>query len=280
LATIREHVAASPLASVAGFCLRFQLVAKHDARIVGQSVRWLFRSREHTNLTFDLAPLNYEHLAWFIALITDCPFQEIQGYFEEMWQDRMLASHITEATLRSKRWRLADSTPRYGLRVGWYALVRALRPNHVVETGTDKGLGSCVVAAALLRNGSGKLTTIDISSSAGYLIAGRYAHVVEMRRGDSLDLLPLLDDRIDLFFHEVHSSAEQERAEYEAISPLIGKNTVLVSDNGKSNNELARLAAFSGRQFLYFHEIPQDHWYPGGVMCAAFWPHDLAAPSG
>lgn len=272
-------MAASPLASVAGLGVRFQLVAKYDARIIGQSVKWLLGSREYTNLTFNLTPLNYEHLAWFIALITGRSFGEIQGYFEEIWQDRLLATHITEATLHSERWRLADSVPRYGLRVGWYALVRALRPDHVVETGTDKGLGSCVVAAALLRNESGKLTTIDINSSAGYLITGRYAQAVEMRRGDSLDLLPLLDDRIDLFFHEVHSSAEQERAEYEAIAPLIGKNTVLVSDNAKSNNELARLAASSGRQFLYFHEIPQDHWYPGGSMCAAFWPRDIAGSS-
>jgi hypothetical protein len=97
-----------------------------------------------------------------------------------------------------------------------------------------------------------------------------------MRRGDSLELLPLLDDRIDLFLHEVHASAEQERAEYEAISPLIGEHTVLVSDNAKSNNELARWAEANGRQFLYFHEVPRDHWYPGGGMCAAFRPRDPA----
>ena len=39
----------------------------------------------------------------------------------------------------------------YGRRLGWYALVRALKPRTVVETGADKGLGSCVLAALRLR---------------------------------------------------------------------------------------------------------------------------------
>src|SRR5690606_39568112 len=43
-------------------------VARHDARMIGTSLRWLFTSREHHNYTYDLTPLNRSHLAWFVEI--------------------------------------------------------------------------------------------------------------------------------------------------------------------------------------------------------------------
>jgi predicted O-methyltransferase YrrM len=265
----------SPLASMAALPERIRLVGRYDAKIIKQSATWLLHSREHTNLTYNLKPLSYEHLAWMVAEITGHSVQSIKGHIEELHQDTDLASHVTDATRRSRRWRLADSVPRYARRAGLYALVRALQPEHVVETGTDKGLGACVIAAALLRNGHGRLTTMDINPDAGYLIGDQYASVVDLEVGDSLNVLPRLGRPIDLFFHAVHYSAEQERAEYSAIDPLVRDHTVLVSDNAEMTNELAQWAEIHGRRFLYFHELPADHWYPGGGVCAAF-PAPLA----
>ena len=72
--------------------------------------------------------------------------------------------------------------------MGWYALVRALKPAHVVETGTDKGLGTVVLAAALRRNNRGQVTTIDTNPDSGYLIQGVYQPFVNRRMGDSLSV--------------------------------------------------------------------------------------------
>ena len=246
------------------------MVARYDLHLAMRSAGWLLRSREHTNLTYDLTPTNREHLAWLVAEVTGQSIDRIRGYVEEVRQDHDLSRHIVETTRRSRRRHLADPVPRYGLRIGWYALVRALQPEHVVETGTDKGLGACVVAAALLRNGHGRLTTVDTNPESGYLVDGRYASVVDCQITDALDFLPLLTDPVDLFLHEVHRSATQERSEYRAIHPLLTGHTVLVSDNVKENDELARWAERNGRQFLYFHELPANHWYPGAGMGIAF----------
>jgi predicted O-methyltransferase YrrM len=270
LRTLRARIATSPLASMAAMPERIRLVGRYDARVLKQSAKWLLHSREHTNLTYDLTPLSYEHLAWMVVGITGQSIISTKRHIDELRQDSGLALHITDATRRSKRRRLADPIPLYARRVGLYALVRALQPEHVVETGTDKGLGACVIAAALLRNGHGRLTTMDINPDAGYLIGNQYASVVDLEIGDSLNVLPLLDKPIDLFFHDVHYSAEQERAEYEAIDPFVKDHTVLVSDNAEMTNELARWAELRGRRFLYYHELPSDHWYPGAGMCAAF----------
>jgi predicted O-methyltransferase YrrM len=83
---------------------------------------------------------------------------EIRTYISEINSDRRLRAHVHAKTATSARRRLADSEIRLSRRAGWYAIIRAMKPDYVVETGTDKGLGSCAMAAALIRNGTGILT--------------------------------------------------------------------------------------------------------------------------
>jgi hypothetical protein len=193
---IRRAVSRTRLASLAAFPLRLAKVARHDAKVVRTSAKWLFTSREHHNYTYELTPRNREHMAWFVSAVCDVPVADVRGWFDELDADRALRTHIEAATARAARRGLADSTPRYARRLGRYAMIRALRPQHVVEPGVDKGLGTCVIAAALLRNGSGRVTSLDINPEAGYLAAGEpWSRVVDLVIGDSLGSIAALDGR-------------------------------------------------------------------------------------
>jgi hypothetical protein len=181
--------------------------------------------------------------------------------------DEELRRHIVDATAMSPRQGLADKTVRFGRQLGWYALVRTLRSRHVVETGTDKGQSSCLLASALLRNGSGRLTTIDVNPETGYLISGAYADVTTRLIGNSLDLLPELEP-VDLLVHDSLHTFEHETAEFE-VTPL-AQGAVVLSDNAHGTDALARWAERTGRRFLFFAEDPRDHWYPGAGIGAAW----------
>ncbi|HEX2770947.1 MAG TPA: class I SAM-dependent methyltransferase, partial [Micromonosporaceae bacterium] len=187
----RRAIARTPLAPVAAFPARAVSVARHDARVMRDSARWLFTSREHHNYTYDLTALSREHLAWFVSVVCDVPVKQVRTYFAELDTDDALRRHIEQATAASARRGLADRRVRYARRIGWYALVRAARPRHVVETGVDKGLGTCVLAAALLRNAAegnpGRVTSLDINPEAGYLAKARpWSDVVDLVIGDSI----------------------------------------------------------------------------------------------
>lgn len=129
-------------------------------------------SREHTNFTYDLNPRSLAYLAAFFSVIFRTPIWLCQGYLGEILLDQAFAQHVREATLRSHRRRISDPVAHIGQRAGWYALVRALKPDYIVETETDKGLGSVVSAAAVIRNGSGHITTVDINDESGLLFSG------------------------------------------------------------------------------------------------------------
>ena len=115
-------------------------------------VKWLFKSNETTNFTYDLELNNTRYLASLIADITNIEFSVVMAYIKEIEEDEELRKHIADATSKSDLSFMADKKVRFGRRIGWYAFTRALKPKTVIETGVDKGLGSCVLTAALKRN--------------------------------------------------------------------------------------------------------------------------------
>ncbi|MFY1633765.1 class I SAM-dependent methyltransferase [Solwaraspora sp. WMMB335] len=265
---LRRTLARTPLAPVAAFPTRMLRVARHDAQVLRTSARWLFTSREHHNYTYDLTRLSREHLAWFVAITCDVPVKQVKAYLDEIESDQELRRHIETTTATAARRGLADRTVRYARRIGWYAIVRARRPGHIVETGVDKGLGSCVLAAALLRNTAeghpGRVTSLDINPEAGYLAkAEPWSTVVDLVIGDSIASIGALDRPVDLFLHDSDHSSAHERREFEAVEAHLASGAMLLTDNATSTNVLAEYAERTGRKFLAYRETPARHWYVG-----------------
>jgi predicted O-methyltransferase YrrM len=253
---------------VAAFPHRLLRVARHDARVVGVSARWLFTSREHHNYTYDLTPLSREHLAWFVAVTCEVPVGRVREWFGELEGDEELRRQIAAATAASERRGLADRSGRFARRLGWYAIVRARRPAHVVETGVDKGLGTLVLASALLRNAAeghpGRLTSLDINPEAGYLAkAAPWSDVVDLVIGDSIASIGALDRPVDLFIHDSDHSRQHERREFSTVEKHLTPGAALITDNVTITDVLPEHAERTGRRFLAYRETPVDHWFPG-----------------
>ncbi|SCG72077.1 Methyltransferase domain-containing protein [Micromonospora echinaurantiaca] len=272
---LRRAIARTPLAPVAAFPKRLARVARHDAKVLRTSARWLLTSREHHNYTYDLTKLSRHHLAWFVSVVCDIPVKQVRAYLDEIESDDTLRQHIQQATAGAARRGLADKQVRYARRIGWYAIVRASRPTHVVETGVDKGLGSCVLAAALLRNAAeghtGRVTSLDINPEAGYLArTAPWAEVVDLVIGDSIASIAALDRPVDLFLHDSDHSRAHERREFEAVESKLAPNALLLTDNVTATNVLAEHAERTGRRFLAYRETPANHWYPGDGIGVAW----------
>ncbi len=265
---IRRRLAASRAARLATLPVRVSSVAKHNSRAMSTSAAWLIRSREHTNFTYDLTPLNLTQLTWFVAGLAGCPISDAEAAIDEIAGDVGLVSNVTRAIESSPRRGTMDHAVRLGRRLGWYALVRLLKPEHVVETGTDKGLGACVIAAALLRNGSGRVTTIDINPGSGTLITAPYARVIDRLVGDSVSVLQTLG-AVDLFIHDSDHTPEHERSELLAVTPHLSPSALVLSDNSHVTDVLPQWASETGRRFAFFAERPVNHWYPGAGIGAA-----------
>lgn len=241
-----------------------------------QILKWGFTSNEDTNYTYDLTAENILYLAQTIAVVTNINEKIVLGYIEEIRQDEELKKHIVGQILKSKFRKYADVDVQFGRRLGWYAFVRILKPKIIIETGVDKGLGSVLLCAALLRNkeegNDGYYYGTDINIEAGYLLSGKYASVGKILYGDSIKSLESFDRQIDLFINDSDHSADYEYNEYLSISSKLTDNGLILGDNCDITSKLSEYSLQTGRKFIYFKECPLNHWTIGAGIGISFKP--------
>ena len=258
----RARILKSRLLPILVFPYRIRLITVFSFRSLVHGFRWLFLSKEFANFTYDLKPANKEYLAWFVANVCQAPVAEIKSYLDELETNLELKIFINNQLRLHRRGNEIDREAYFGRRIGWYAIVRAMQPSLIVETGTEKGLGSLVLAEAILKNGKGKLITIDMEPSSGLLIGGKHSGVISQVIGDSIQALSQID-QVDMFIHDSDHSSEHEAREFRVIAPRLTDSGIVLSDNSHVTNELSKWSLDNGRKFFYFAEEPLNHWYPG-----------------
>ncbi|GAB3960900.1 class I SAM-dependent methyltransferase [Spirosoma harenae] len=233
----------------------------------GQILRWGFTSREDTNYTYELTEISMLNLIHTIAVVADVTPQTVQALIEEVQSDEVLRQHVLTKTRNSQYRRIADERVEFGRRLGWYAMVRIMKPAVVIETGVDKGLGAVLLCSALLRNRAeghpGRYYGTDIAVRAGYLLDGPYKEVGEVLYGDSLESLRAFKQPIDLFINDSDHSDRYEHDEYQVVLPKLSPKGVILSDNAHLTSAIAKLSLDAGRKYIFYPEVSKDHWYPG-----------------
>lgn len=248
-------------------------IVKYGFRPLLQSLRWYFRSKEYTNFTYDISDKCKKYLVDFIANTFGITHDEVVSYLREVEEDSELADHFLKQVPQTADRYFADLPIRYGRRIGWYAILRILKPRIVVESGVDRGVGTCVLAAAMLRNAKegygGKVIGLDINPFAGSYVAGSYSSIVEIVHGDSLAFLLTTDQSVDVFIHDSNHSAEHETQEFEQVWPKLSKNGVIISDNSNVTDCLYEFARKNSLYFCYWQEEVVNHVAsPGSIALA------------
>lgn len=149
-----------------------------------------------------------------------------------------------------------------------FLLVRKFKPKLIVETGVGPGASSYLMLKALELNGGGRLISVDYPNRnpAGYRYADGTLDAVytpselapgwlvptvlrrswTLRLGRSQDVLPMIKDEIDMFFHDSEHSYENMTFELEWAYSHLRDGGVLCCDDTPRND------AFSS--FLGKHE--------------------------
>lgn len=223
---------------------------------------------ELDNFTYPIA--NAEEMAQFLSAATGVPKAELMGYVNELESNVALHEELQSAQKRPAH---------FGRRLGWYALIRALKPAVVVEAGVHDGLGATAILAALEKNGSGQMIGMDIDPKAGWLVPDYLRGRLEMIVGDIAQTLPPLcaTRSVDFFIHDSDHSFEFEQMEYEVMLPHLPANALVLSDNALPASEespcpLEKMAARMGRSYGYWKEVSIGHFYPGAGIGLTYSP--------
>ncbi|MDX2097118.1 MAG: class I SAM-dependent methyltransferase [Leptolyngbyaceae cyanobacterium bins.59] len=186
----------------------------------------------------------------FLAQITGVTVSAIQAYLKEPFQETKFLNHLQscEITLRQVWSMGADLYAKSVL--AQYALLRALKPALVVETGVANGVSSSYLLLAMAKNQKGHLHSIDIGDlgDAGFLPAGKSPGWVvpenlrsrwTLHIGDSKKLLkPVLMDlqKVDIFIHDSLHTYDHMLFEFQEAYPFVRQRGILIMDDVLWNN--------------------------------------------
>jgi hypothetical protein len=234
--------------------------------------RWTTRKTESSNFYYDLTDKNLLELEQFVSIVCGVDISEAEAYVREVRANTEIRSHIESTLLLDKTMR--DSNFFLGRRIGWYAVIRAMKPKLVVETGVHQGVGAVTIISALMRNSEdgfpGRYIGTDIDPGAGELLNGKYLQYGEVLFGDSIESLENINEEVDVFINDSDHSEIYEAKEYVVIGPKLGTGAIVLGDNSHATDALLKYSKATNRRFLFFKEEPKSHWYPGAGIGASF----------
>ena len=234
--------------------------------------KWQWLDTENSNFYYQISELNRFYLANILSVVTQVNPEIIISYFEELENNTDLKTYLKNALIKTNYNK--DISIHYARRIGWYALVRILKPKILVETGVSHGVGACVLASALEHNKIegfiGYYYGLDIDPEAGALFKGRFENVGEIIYGDSISTLINFKNEIDVFINDSDHSFDYEYNEYLTIAEKLSDRALIIGDNSHTSDRLAKFSMRLNRKFIFFKEEPKDHWYPGAGIGLSF----------
>lgn len=184
----------------------------------------------------------------FLALT---PPHSFEFYKKELLGDELLRRNyehaFREGKIRKKFKNYEDRCGNIAHIVNFYALIRIIKPNIIVETGTANGSMTSWLLAALEKNGGGKIISIDLppekgklsmdmtieEKNIGILIPREYHHRWNYIKGDAKLYLPkiLSEHDVDLFIHDSLHTRTHMLFEYNVARALMRPLTLIMTDD-------------------------------------------------
>jgi cephalosporin hydroxylase len=225
-------------------------------------MRWLFRNFKNRvqfalgNPLYSLNSLYREFTLAderFLSIVTNIPARQIREFIQEPAQDEFFTKRLQSVRAEFQKLEI-QSADLYAKKILLqYALVRAVRPNIIVETGVANGVSSAYLLLALKANGQGTLYSIGLDDpqylpkgkSLGWIVPQELQASWRLLVGNSKALLPALLVEIgltDVFIHDSLHTYEHMIWEFRAVYPHLRSSGLLISDDANWNSAFSEFA--------------------------------------
>jgi predicted O-methyltransferase YrrM len=170
-----------------------------------------------------------------VASLLDRSYAESRAQMATIRQ-RFEGIDMATATAQERADALSDVympvTPEAGRLL--YSLVRATRPQTIVEFGMSLGLSGIHLASAVVDNGSGRVVTTEMSATKIATAKKNFAEaglsdVITVLEGDALETLKTLDGSVDFIL--LDGWKEFYLPVIKLLEPRLAPGTLIVADN-------------------------------------------------
>jgi len=245
---------------------------RHEGVSVRRHLGYLLLDPEVESFTYRVE--NVQDMLAAIAEVTGLPLSTLERFAREAETDPELGDRLA----RRLRWRFdVKHRQLLGHRLGWYVLVRAVRPPLVCETGIYHGLGSLAILRALEANGAegapGELLSFDVSPDAGSIVDRSRHPTWRPVVGSTRDTLEraVMGRRVAALFQDTPHTDENQSFEFGVAFRHSAPELLLVDSSGGISPTLQRLSHERDGTYRCVDLVAADHWYtPAALAFALF----------
>lgn len=218
----------------------------------------------------------------FLARVTETSAGLIRRHIHEPFTHRDLTRHLRTCRAAFPAAQATHAT-FFGKTVLYqYAIIRALRPALVVETGVASGVSTSYILLALTVNGTGTLHSIDVDDPAyvppgkalGWVVPEWLRARWTLHRGDAREVLPHLLPRLpllDVFIHDSLHTYDHMMFEFATAYPRIRPGGFMLADDALWNEAFERFGSLHPEA---------DHRVVRGLGVLRKGAHQAAVPLG
>tara|TARA_Y100000816_G_scaffold292262_1_gene286660 strand:+ start:1576 stop:2367 length:792 start_codon:yes stop_codon:yes gene_type:complete len=250
--------------------VRLNIYLRYNKNI-NEAIKWIIAGKEITNFTY---PIKNNHELIHIAnIITGLDYNVIKKIINELdfKKNNELKPFFTELFFKE-----INDTKKFGRRVLWYILARAIKPDVIIESGVFKGMGAGLLIFALHKNYKEQPLVkleykgLDIKMNNLFYNEKNSSKVqVQLVEQDSIEFLKSYKDKKKiLYISDAEHNYDFEFQEYELIKKNFAPGSIIISDTGSKS--LSDFSIINNKKMICFAEIPGEHWYKGAKCSVSY----------
>lgn len=201
------------------------------------------------NPQYAIRSLAHEALATeerFLAEVSGSSVASVRKYLDEPFKNDEFYSHLRQSEHIFSRAEITSADFYAKKVVMQYAMVRAMKPEVILETGVASGVSTAYLLLALETNGHGKLDSIELGDTAylppgrspGWLVPEWLRDHWKMHIGDSRILLTPLAQELasfDIFIHDSLHTYDHMLFEFDQVFPFLRPGGLMIADDALWN---------------------------------------------
>jgi len=252
------------------FISKINVYFRYKKKRIVLALNWIFFSKEISNFTYEIenqneivhtceiiTGLNYDFLKDILNEI-DFNNTEFRNFFSKEYYENYPNKNI------------------FGRRLLWYLLVRSLKPELVIESGIDKGMGSCLLIYAQYKNSleenkDFEFIGTDIKKKDNFCFNlknkkyEKYKFIFE----DTLNFLSKFNGKKKIIYiSDAEHNYDFELKEFNLIKKNLSNNSLIISDN--NSGSLSKFSILNNKKLIYFHEKSKNFWYHGATTSVSY----------
>ncbi len=232
--------------------------------------KWILFGKDISNFLYEIE--NTDDIINICHLVTEIETHKLQRILNEAtFHNAEFKSFFTNEFFGRH-----DKKNIFGRRLIWYLLARTIKPNLIIESGIDKGLGSSLLCYAQFKNkkeeqNNYRYIGIDIAKKKKFYFdkKNNLFSNFEFFYEDSIKFLNKFGEKNKIMYiSDAEHNYDFEIKEYNLIKKNLKNGSIIISDN--NSGSLDDFSKTNNKQILKFKEKSKNFWYQGATTTISY----------